>query len=300
MQVKSLFLEVEVTRSLYSNNLVKGFRTFQQSDEKRVIDTNTLATKRIEEVTIKMQQSENIGFVSGLEGEVVDALLGEDGEPTQVITSGNVIKAREEADAFLEQARADAQRILAQAAEEAKSVRERAVLQAEQDKMKIWEQARKDGFEEGKKQAMQEVDVAKAQFQEQIKEIEAEYQTMVDELEPEFVDLITGIYEHIFHVELESYREILTHLICTTMRKVEGNRDFIIHVSAEDYPYVSMQKKQIVAGATSAGSQVEIIEDITLTKGECLIETEGGIFDCGLGTQLTELRQKLKLLSYEK
>lgn len=285
---------------MYSNNLVKGFRTFQQSDEKRVIDTNTLATKRIEEVTIKMQQSENIGFVSGLEGEVVDALLGEDGEPTQVITSGNVIKAREEADAFLEQARADAQRILAQAAEEAKSVRERAVLQAEQDKMKIWEQARKDGFEEGKKQAMQEVDVAKAQFQEQIKEIEAEYQTMVDELEPEFVDLITGIYEHIFHVELESYREILTHLICTTMRKVEGNRDFIIHVSAEDYPYVSMQKKQIVAGATSAGSQVEIIEDITLTKGECLIETEGGIFDCGLGTQLTELRQKLKLLSYEK
>lgn len=41
------------------------------------------------------------------------------------------------------------------------------------------------------------------------------------------------------------------------------------------------------------------MKDITLGKGECLIETEGGIFDCGLGTQLSELRQKLKLLSYE-
>ncbi len=30
-----------------------------------------------------------------------------------------------------------------------------------------------------------------------------------------------------------------------------------------------------------------------------MIETEGGIFDCGLGTQLSLLRQKLLLLSYE-
>ena len=45
---------------------------------------------------------------------------------------------------------------------------------------------------------------------------------------------------------------------------------------------------------------VEVVEDATLGKNDCLIETENGIFDCGLGTQLAELRQKLKLLSYEK
>ena len=45
---------------------------------------------------------------------------------------------------------------------------------------------------------------------------------------------------------------------------------------------------------------MEIIEDVSLHKNECLIETEGGIFDCGLGTQLSELTRKLKLLSYEK
>lgn len=123
---------------------------------------------------------------------------------------------------------------------------------------------------------------------------------MVDELEPQFVDTITGIYEHIFHVELGEYREILAHLITTTMRKAESNKVFLIHVSKEDYPYVSMQKKQIATGATAPNSTVEIVEDITISPNECLIETEGGIFDCGLGTQLSELRQKLKLLSYEK
>ena len=92
---------------------------------------------------------------------------------------------------------------------------------------------------------------------------------------------------------------MLCYLISATMRKTEDNRSFLVHVSKEDYPYVSMQKKQIMAGATAPNSTVEIVEDMTLGKGECMIETESGIFDCGLGTQLSELRQKLKLLSYE-
>lgn len=74
----------------------------------------------------------------------------------------------------------------------------------------------------------------------------------------------------------------------------------MLHVSKEDYPYVSMQKKQIMAGAVSANSFVEVVEDITLSQNECLIETDNGVFDCGLGTQLSELKQKLRLLSYEK
>ena len=59
-----------------------------------------------------------------------------------------------------------------------------------------------------------------------------------------------------------------------------------------------MQKKQLMASVAGINSNVEIIEDMTLARTECLIETDGGIFDCGLGTQLGELSKKLKLLSY--
>ena len=112
--------------------------------------------------------------------------------------------------------------------------------------------------------------------------------------------VITDIYQHIFHVELKSYREILAHLISSTLRKIDGGHDFMVHVSKEDYPYVNMQKKQIMAGAVSANCNVEVVEDLTLAKNECLIEAESGIFDCGLGTQLSELKQKLMLLSWSK
>ena len=48
------------------------------------------------------------------------------------------------------------------------------------------------------------------------------------------------------------------------------------------------------------GSVLEIVEDVSLGENDCMIETEGGIFDCGLGTELSELAQKLKLLSYTR
>lgn len=35
---------------------------------------------------------------------------------------------------------------------------------------------------------------------------------------------------------------------------------------------------------------MDIIEDMTLAKNECMIETDNGIFDCGLGTELSELK----------
>ena len=119
-------------------------------------------------------------------------------------------------------------------------------------------------------------------------------------MEEQLVDTITGIYEHVFKTELGTYRDILIHLIGSTMRAIEGGRDFVIHVSKEDYPYVSMQKKSILEGCATANISVEIIEDSTLNKNDCLIETDGGIFDCGLSTQLHELRQRLQLLSYQK
>ena len=108
-----------------------------------------------------------------------------------------------------------------------------------------------------------------------------------------------AVYSHIFGVELMDNRDILVHLVDSTLRQVESSRTFIVHVSKEDYPFVNMQKQSLAEGAAAGRGTVEIIEDITLGQGECMIETDGGIFDCGIDTQLTELNKKLQVLSYE-
>lgn len=286
-----------MTKLLFSN-LVKGYYTNVQQEETRVIDVNEILEKRLEALNIQTQpEGEEMpeGFVEGLDTDMVDALFSEDG------TSSNVIKGNsQDEEANLEAVNNQAKHILAQAQEEAQRIREEARILAEKDAGTILDKARTQGYEQGRKKALEEVQKMEQKLQQHAIELEEEYQKQIKEYEPRFIDIITGIYEHIFEVDLQSYREIIVHLITTTMRGAEGSKDFMVHVSKEDYPYVSMQKKQIIAGAGAGSNSVEIIEDATLNKNECFIETEGGIFDCSLGTQLSELRKKLMLLSYEQ
>ena len=81
---------------------------------------------------------------------------------------------------------------------------------------------------------------------------------------------------------------------------MEGIKKILLRVSQDDYPYVSMRKKELITGTGIAVEAVEIVEDFSMKKGQCIIETEGAIFDCGFKTQMEELRKQLKMLSYEE
>lgn len=284
-----------------SSNIYKGnyFYGSEQTSGKRIIDTNELVAARLETLAEILKQKDGTtgeGFVQGIQAEDVSSLLTEDGEE-----GGNVIKAeRPDTGSILQQAKEEAAALVANAKQQADVIVSEAMEQAANSKKNVLEEARMNGYREGINRANKEVEKIKAELAEQKKALEAQYEEEFENMEADLVEIITDIYEHIFHVELKSYREILVHLIMTTMRKVEGSRNFIVHVSKDDYPFVSMQKKQIVAGIAVSSNSVDIVEDLTLAKSECIIEADGGIFECGLGTQLKELNKKLRLLSYEK
>lgn len=268
-----------------SNGLVKQMFMVVQSEEKRLISADELMQKREETLARWQREADGEGFVSGLAAEEVDP-AGE----------GNIIKSRESADQIMENARASAQDTLAAARAEAEAIRQGAEAEKEQ----VLAEARQQGYSEGYAKAQAEAEAIRLEYKEKDEQLDLFYRQQIEELEPQMVDTISAIYEHILHVDFQSYREILGHLISDTLRKLEGGHDFMVHVSKEDYPYVSMQKKEILAGAVAANCNVEVVEDLTLEKNQCLIETDSGIYDCGLDTQLDALKRKLMLLAFQK
>lgn len=287
---------------MYSNLLKQGYGFYLNgTEEKRVIDTNELAAKRLEElrrIMDKETRDEGFteGFIQGIEAVDVSGLLNTAEEGSTVLKADAL---PEKAQGILEEAKEEAQNILREAREQAEQILQEAREQAESLRKTVADEGRMSGYREGKQKAEAEAEGLRRKLQAREAQLEEEYQDAMNQMEPQLVEAITGIYEHIFHVELHSYRDILVHLIASTLRKAEGNKDFLVHVSREDYSYVSMQKKQLQAVLAGNGVTLEIIEDVTLGKDECMIETEGGIFDCGLGTQLSQLRQKLELLAYK-
>lgn len=285
---------------MLSRNLVKRMYVAAAEEETRVIDTNALAEHRLAELAKKKEASSADGFVAGLNASRIEVLSEEDAQEAEAVFEETPERVSEEAQRILEQAAVDAQEKITDAQVKAEQIRKEARKQAEEERVQILEQARAQGYDEGYANARAEAEKLRQEYALKEQQLEEHYQQMIDELEPQFIDAVTDIYEHIFGIGLEDQKEVLAHLISNTIRKVEGSHSFIIHVSKEDYPFVSMQKKQLMAGAAAGNSTVEVVEDITMGQSECTIETDGGIFDCGLGTQLSELKKKLMLLAYSK
>ncbi|MGN1147447.1 MAG: FliH/SctL family protein [Lachnospiraceae bacterium] len=279
---------------MYSNLYKRGVTVVSKEDT-RIIDSNALMAKKLAKNNtgrLTPMPADEDGFSKGLSAEVLDVLTSDVGEQ---ISDGEMQK-----DAAPESMEPSVEELRQQALLEIEEMKEEAAASLAIERNHVLEAAKNQGYEEGRAQGIREADGLKNKLEAERKSLERQYEEQLDKLEPQFIDTLTGIYEHIFNVELSGYRDIIVYLISTTMRSIEGGRDFIVHVSKEDYSYVSMQKKQLEEGIPTGSTTLEIVEDITLSKNQALIETDGGIFDCGLGTELTELHKKLKLLSYEK
>lgn len=291
------------------SNLLKSSYVVKK-EETRVIDSNDLIQKRLESLAMEapaetepVQEAEFVEFTEGLNAEQLELLLDDnpgsgrdvpedipDNDPSADggISGESREKFLKEAEEIIENAKEEAKRIIDEASGQADAIRE------EQK-----EAGYREGYEQGHAEGIKVIDEKMAELEEKEAAINAEYDKKLEEAEPLLVDAITDIYQHIFHVSLSSNREILLNLLHDTVRNIEGGKNFIIHVSKNDYEYVNDRKDQLTEGLGSTDT-IEVIEDLTLRQTEAFIEAEGGIYDCGLGTELELLKKELMLLSYQK
>lgn len=285
-----------------SSNLYKRGYTLVNEEETRIIDSNALVAQKIGKIPVPVIRQaaappDESGFSQGLSAAVLseeelEALTGEaadrngaEGEAGAMDLAAAAVLGEPTAEELKTEALAEIEQMRAEAA---------AAL--EEERRKTLEAAKKQGYDEGVKQGRAEADGLKKELEAEKRRLEEEYAERVAELEPQFIELLTGIYEHIIHVGLSDYRDLIVYLIEDALGQIDGGRSIIVHVSAQDYEYVNGRKADFVVGSAS----LEVVQDITLSKNQALIETENGIVDCSLGVQLSELGKKLRLLSYEK
>jgi len=275
------------------SNFIKGGYVNVESGKKLTINSNTFVEKRLEELRARMveEPAEVIeeGFSEGLDPLLVERLVTE--EDDNVIKAGSAA-SHEEIEAMLKDAKAQAQAIIDAAKKEAEQIRGSAR-----------DEGREEGYRDGHKEAEEE---CRRKYREKELECEArasaaerDFQKKSEELEPLLVEKISGIFERVTGARLENDRETVLFLLNRALTGVDSGRNYVVHVSSTDYENVKAQKEQVAKGTGILPESFEIVEDSTLSPNSCLIESEGGIWDCSLGTQLSLLVQQLKILSYE-
>lgn len=283
-----------------SNNLLKSRWVQVQPDDARIINSNTVLERRFhgsgqEDGTAAVQEDASLreasadgtaeGFQSGLDVLELAALTAEEGQSVIKAAPPEPVYEGPSPEELIAKAQEEIEQMQAKAQEEIEQLQAMAIE-------KGMEEGRSLGYKEGAERAQAELEKAKS-------ELENDYRQKIKTLEPEFIKQLSGIYEHIFHVELGSYHNLVVGLLESCMQKMESSSSYMIHVSREDYPYVSMQKKALADALSNKNAVLEVAEDASMRKNECMIEADSGIYDCSLDMQLDELRRELMLLSYE-
>ena len=282
------------------SNLYKaGWVTLDQSD-KRIIDNNELIDQKIlqfrEEEKKRQSALQNDTAKYGGEDDFTEGLDAE--QLNQLTEDQDVLSDTEILDQEAAKELINSQ--LADASEQADRILEEARVKAQDIQMNAMEEGKVQGYDDGYQHGAREADALKEDMINQKAQLEADFKKMADTLEPEMVDVLTQIFEHVFAVDLRNDKNIILHLLQTALSRLEPGNDFIVHVSPDDYDMIVDEKNRLRENITSPNTTMEIIEDPMLKENECIIETDGGVFDCSVGVELEELSRKLKLLSFER
>lgn len=291
------------------SNLLKGYFVSVEEEKARVVNSNDLVELRIKEEAERRARLQAVsdegydvegddeGFHEGLNAMNLGDLLDEDSDAAIIKAEQPVDMSMEElenANAELMAIREEIEGLNAQA----QGIIEGAQAEADSIKEEAFNQGQNEGYQAGYNQGLAEVEGMKAELEEQARALNAQYESMLSELEPAFIENITDIYEHIFRIDMSMYQGIVKNLLIDTINGNNDARNIIVHISKDDYAMIMSEKEDILTETGMQADNVEFVQDATLKSTDCIIETDNGVFDCSLETELKELKRKLMLLAY--
>jgi flagellar assembly protein FliH len=182
-------------------------------------------------------------------------------------------------------------------------------LKAIQDAERIREQARREGYQrgydegyhDGEQQAHQHADAElqrtletlRTQLQQVIESVHAQHKAYLQHAESQMLDLVLEVARKVVREELKLQPAHVLAIVRDALRRVQGVGRLRIRVNPLDVDLLRQNRPsllQVVEGIEG----IEIVEDRRVDQGGCIIETEQGVYDARIRTQLGEIERALR------
>lgn len=291
------------------SNVIKAYAVRYQ-EEKRTVDLNAEADRRVQnyiQSRLGNQEQKNDEFVEGIPAlhitaeedlpEEIRMQLGlsspaKDTQENRKEQEELLAKEREENRKKIEE---DTEEILEEVRQQVSQMLYEAKNEAESMKHQILKEAQEKGYAEGLNKGTKEAEAIRSALEEEKRQLEEQYENTMTNLEPQVAELVIALMKKLTGVLLEERRDIILYLIEQAFSETESNH-FLIRVSKEDYELVAGRKAELL-WKLKEGTGIEVIEDLTLSKSQCMIETDSRIIDCSLDVQMKNLASDLMLLA---
>lgn len=204
------------------------------------------------------------------------------------------------------QAEKEAEQIINEAEKHANKIIEEAKLEAKAILEKVRSEGYAEGYTEGHEKGLIEGrDKGEMEYQDSINRANAakeEYERMRETLyqscEQDMVRLAINIARKIIDARMEDDERIYLRIAEKTLAEIKGQKGIQLRCSSKDYP-IAVANKEFLISMLEGVDDINIIEDMFLSKGSCVVETEGGMVDGSIDTQIDKIKNAFKFLLEE-
>lgn len=189
--------------------------------------------------------------------------------------------AEKEAEAIIANAKAEAAQIVNEAQINRDGMEEEARRQG-------FEQGHQDGYNEGKAEADRLVD----RMHKMLEAVMQRREEILRDTETQIVELVILMSRKVIKIISDNQKNVIMANVLAALKKVRTRGEVTLRVNIEDVKLTSEHTAEFIKHVEKVQG-ITVMEDSSVEKGGCIVETDFGAIDARISSQLTELENKI-------
>jgi flagellar assembly protein FliH len=173
-----------------------------------------------------------------------------------------------------------------------KEVETKFLKQAKEKALFIEKEAYEKGFAQGEKDGLElgqrRLETTIQQFRNVFIEIERQRKDLYRAYEREMLQLVFSLSKRVLHRELQVHEDVIIAVLREAFQYVVDRKKVIVHLHPIDYQYLLTHPERVPFPLNDGGG-VKVIEDPSMTRGGCFLETSFGQVDATIEGQFDEI-----------
>jgi flagellar assembly protein FliH len=186
----------------------------------------------------------------------------------------------------------DAKRILDEAQSKAAATEASVNQKTEQIENEAFDKGYREGHDKGFQGGQDEVKRLVDRLHLIITKAIDKRNEIIEESETQLINLVLLIAKKVIKVISENQKNVVINNVIQALRKLKSRGDVVIRVNLSDLELATEHTKDFLKMVENVKS-VTIMEDSSVDKGGCIIETDFGQIDARVSSQLHEIEEKI-------
>ncbi|MEI6387236.1 MAG: flagellar assembly protein FliH [Spirochaetota bacterium] len=197
-----------------------------------------------------------------------------------------------EAQKIRREAEEAALRIVTEAETRITELESQAIAKVEAAEKEATRRGREAGRDEGFKEGVTEVERLVTRIHVILDRAMEKRAEILEQAETQVVELVLLVARKVVKVISENQKSVVVQNIQQALRKLNTKADVVVRVNLADLELTTSHIKDFVQMAENA-KNLTVVEDTTIDRGGCIIETDFGEIDARISSQLSELEDRI-------